>query len=160
EGGGGVTSVFPFQRWRYRYIEGIGNEVMLEFVDKSMSGEYRLVMDPSEKDALINVPGAGLTEYEQLYGIDKAERWNSDRARLGPGMGTPSRQTPFDLLELYTKVNRPPEIKFKDLETVVTTKLSFNVLPFKLRTDFIKITDETIMTPITVDILNKDFSFQ
>ncbi len=32
--GGGTTSTYPFERWRYRYIEGIGNEVILEFVDQ------------------------------------------------------------------------------------------------------------------------------
>jgi len=55
EEGGGTTSTFPFEIWRYRYIEGIGNEVLLEFVDPSMSGEYRMTIDPSEKDALLHV---------------------------------------------------------------------------------------------------------
>src|SRR5256885_3741674 len=53
EEGGGTTSTFPFEVWRYRYIEGIGNEVLLEFVDPSMSGEYRLTIDPNEKHALL-----------------------------------------------------------------------------------------------------------
>ena len=48
EEGGGETSTFPFEQWRYRYIEGIGNNVILEFVDPSMSGEYHLTMDPGE----------------------------------------------------------------------------------------------------------------
>ena len=61
EEGGGTTSTFPFEKWRYRYIEGIGNEVILDFVDPSMSGEYHFTIDPSEKDALLHVPGAGLT---------------------------------------------------------------------------------------------------
>jgi GWxTD domain-containing protein len=160
EEGGGVTNVFPFERWRYRYIEGIGQEVMLEFVDSSMSGEYRLAIDGNEKDALLHVPGAGLTELEERYGIDKAERWNSDRARVGPGMGALSRVSEFDKLELYTKIQRPPEIKFKDLEAIVTTKLSFNLLPFNLQTDYIKVTEETVMVPITLQIENKDLSFQ
>src|SRR6202050_2262736 len=46
--GGGETSPFPFEDWRYRYLEGMGNDVNLEFVDTSMSGEYHLTMDPSE----------------------------------------------------------------------------------------------------------------
>src|SRR5215472_8421237 len=41
EEGGGTTSTFPFEKWRYRYIEGMGNNVTLEFVDKSLTGEYR-----------------------------------------------------------------------------------------------------------------------
>jgi GWxTD domain-containing protein len=49
--GGGETSTYPFEDWRYRYLEGIGNDVNLEFVDPTMTGEYHLTMDPSEKDA-------------------------------------------------------------------------------------------------------------
>ncbi len=41
EEGGGETSTYPFEKWRYRYIEDIGNDINIEFVDKSMSGEYR-----------------------------------------------------------------------------------------------------------------------
>ena len=71
EEGGGETSTFPFQQWRYRYIEGIGNNIIIEFVDPTMSGEFRMTSDPSEKDALLYVPGAGLTLMEQLGMSDK-----------------------------------------------------------------------------------------
>jgi GWxTD domain-containing protein len=160
--GGGVTSVFPFEKWRYRYIEGMGNEIFFEFVDPTMSGEYRLAIDPSEKDALMHVPGAGLTENEELYGIDKAERWNADYARLGPGMGAASRMSQFDRLQNYVNAFRPPEVKFKDLEAIadVTTRLSFNVLPFNFRADFVKVTEESILTPITIQFAYKDLAFQ
>jgi GWxTD domain-containing protein len=57
EQGGGETSTFPFEQWRYRYIEGIGTNVIIEFVDSTRSGEYRMTMDPSEKDVSLNVPG-------------------------------------------------------------------------------------------------------
>jgi GWxTD domain-containing protein len=50
--GGGTTSTYPFQQWRYRYIDGIGNNIIIEFVDPTMSGEFRMTADPSEKDAL------------------------------------------------------------------------------------------------------------
>src|SRR5713101_8643081 len=33
EEGGGTTSTFPFEKWRYRYIEGIGTDIIIEFVD-------------------------------------------------------------------------------------------------------------------------------
>jgi hypothetical protein len=38
---------------RYRYIEGIGNNVLLEFVDHTGTGEYRLTFDPREEDAIL-----------------------------------------------------------------------------------------------------------
>jgi GWxTD domain-containing protein len=160
EEGGGTTSTFPFEIWRYRYIEGIGNEVLLEFVDPSMSGEYRMTIDPSEKDALLHVPGAGLTFNEQFYGIDKAERLNRDGASIGNPLGNTSRTNPFDKLQLMADIFKPPEIKYKDLEAVITTKLSFNVLPFNWRTDFVRVTEETVLTPVTILLQNKDLAWQ
>jgi len=160
EEGGGTTSTFPFEIWRYRYIEGIGNEVLLEFVDPSMSGEYRMTIDPSEKDALLHVPGAGLTWNEMFYGIDKAERLNRDGASIGNPLGNTSRVNPFDRLQLMADIFKPPAIKYKDLEAVITTRLSFNVLPFNFRTDFVRVTEETVLTPITIALRNKDLAFQ
>ena len=160
EEGGGTTSTFPFEIWRYRYIEGIGNEVLLEFVDPSMSGEYRMTIDPSEKDALLHVPGAGLTFDEQFYGIDKAERMNRDGAHLGNALGNTGRVNPFDRLQLMADVFKPPEIKYKDLEAIVTTKLSYNVLPFNWRSDFLRVTEDMVLTPITISLQNKDLAWQ
>ena len=34
--GGGETSTYPFEDWRYRYLEGIGENVELEFVDPTV----------------------------------------------------------------------------------------------------------------------------
>src|SRR5437867_1402645 len=160
EEGGGTTSTFPFEIWRYRYIEGIGNEVLLEFVDPSMSGEYRMTIDPSEKDALLHVPGAGLTWYEQFYGVDKAERLNRDGASVGNPLGNTSRVNPFDRLQLMADIFKPPEIKYKDLEAVITTRLTYNVLPFNWRTDFVRVTEDTVLTPVTLLLQNKDLAWQ
>ena len=164
EEGGGSTSTFPFETWRYRYIEGIGNEVILEFVDPTMSGEYRLTTDPSEKDALLHVPGAGLTDYEIQNGLDKSARITGigNGAFLGNALGNTSTRNnnQFDRLALSANIFRPPEIKFKDLETIVTTKLSFNLLPFNFRTDFVRVTEESVLTPITILLQNKDLAFQ
>src|SRR5579883_3058306 len=113
EEGGGTTSTFPFETWRYRYIEGIGNEVILEFVDPSMSGEYHMTIDPSEKDALLHVPGAGLTFDEQMYGRDKAERFNRAGASIGSPLGNTSRTNPFDKVQLLADIYKPPEVKYK-----------------------------------------------
>jgi GWxTD domain-containing protein len=164
EEGGGETSTFPFETWRYRYLEGqdLGNEVIIEFVDPTMSGEYRMTMDPSEKDALLYVPGAGLTDMEAMGLASKADRFNNtDGTRLGKSIGgTSEKNNEFSRLAQYTALMKPPAIKFKDLETVVNTKLSYNLLPFEFRTDFIKITEDTVLTPITIQLQNKDLTFQ
>jgi GWxTD domain-containing protein len=160
EEGGGSTSTFPFEIWRYRYLEGIGNEVKFEFVDPTMSGEYRITMDPQEKDALAHVPGAGLFDYEIQNGLDKSSR-NTPTASGSLG-GSFLRGNQFERLELMAKAFRPPEVKFKDLEAIadVTTRLSFNVLPFNFRADFVKVTEESILTPITVLFAYKDLAFR
>jgi GWxTD domain-containing protein len=162
EEGGGETSTYPFEKWRYRYIEGIGNDVNIEFVDTTMSGEYRMSMDPSEKDALLYVPGAGLTLYEQMGMADKTDRFNrTDGTHLGTGnMPLPASMNEFERLEQFAKLQKPPVIKFKDLDAVVSSKIRFNTLPMKVRVDYIKITDSTVLTPITIQFERKDLNFQ
>jgi GWxTD domain-containing protein len=150
--GGGRTNTFPFERWRYRYIEGIGNNVILEFVDSSMSGEYRLEFDPAAKDALLHVPGVGLTDYEERNGLDKADRLNRDFAKAGNPLGQDTRISDFDRLDQYYKVLTPPAVKFKDLEAIVTSRLQYNVLPFDYRADVFKVTETSSQVPITIQI--------
>src|SRR5438552_1195466 len=162
EEGGGETSTYPFEKWRYRYIDGIGNDVNIEFVDPTMSGEYRMTMDPSEKDALLMVPGAGLTLYEQMGMASKTDRFSrTDGTHLGTGnMPLPASMNQFERLEQFAKLQKPPVIKFKDLDAVVSSKIRFNTLPMKVRVDFIKITDSTVLTPITIQFERKDLNFQ
>jgi len=162
EEGGGETSTFPFEDWRYRYIDGIGTNIVLEFVDPTMSGEYHLTMDPGEKDALLHVPGAGLTMQEQMSGTSKQDRFQrTDGMTIGNPMGgLPESMEEFTRLDTYAKIWKPPAVKFKDLKAVVTTKLSTNLLPFDVRTDFVRVTNETVLTPVTVQVTNKDLQFQ
>ena len=160
--GGGETSTYPFEDWRYRYIDGIGNNVVLEFVDPSMTGEYHLTIDPGEKDALLHVPGAGLTQMEAMGLASKTDRFTrTDGMTIGKTMGGMSESmNEFTRLDLYAKIFKPPAVKFKDLQAVVTSKLSANLLPFDVHTDFVRITDETVLTPITVQVMNRDLQFQ
>ncbi|MBI4461785.1 MAG: GWxTD domain-containing protein, partial [Acidobacteria bacterium] len=131
EEGGGSTSVYPFERWRYRYIEGVGTDIILEFVDTSGSGEYRLTMDPSEKDALTMIPGAGLSLLEQMGMASKADRFSrTDGTRMPTTLSQPARMQQFERLALFAAVQKPPPVKFKDLEALVETRISFNLLPF------------------------------
>jgi GWxTD domain-containing protein len=161
EEGGGSTSVYPFERWRYRYLEGIGTDIILEFVDVSGSGEYRLTWDPSEKDALTLIPGAGLSTLEQMGLASKRDRFTrSDGTRLPAGAIETARMQPFERLALYAAVQKPPPVKFKDLEAVVETRISFNLLPFRVRADFLRVTDDTILVPITISVQKKDLTFK
>src|ERR1700682_4267517 len=141
EEGGGSTSTYPFETWRYRYMEGIGENVIWEFVDPSGSGEYHLTMDPSEKDALLHVPGAGLSLMESMGMASKADRFTrSDGTNLPKTMGgEPASMNEFTRLELYAKIQQAPPVKFKDLESVVTSRIVRDQLHFNWRTDYLKV---------------------
>jgi GWxTD domain-containing protein len=162
EEGGGTTSTYPFEKWRYRWIEGIGNDVNIEFVDPTMTGEYRMTMDPSEKDALMMVPGAGLTMMEQMGLASKADRFNrTDGTRLGTGSSPlPSRMNQFERLQQFAMLQKPPQIKFKDLEAAVSSTVKFNLLPMRARADFMRVTGSSIMTNITLQFDRRDLEFQ
>ena len=162
EEGGGETSTFPFETWRYRYLEGIGQEVMIEFVDTCMCGDYHMTIDRSEKDALKYTPNAGLTLYEQMGMKSKASRFtNGGIEQLGASPFNNDQQTKqFDRLEQFAKLQAAPAIKFKDLEEVVRHKITVNLMPFDVRADFVKVTSDTVLVPVTIQIKNRDVTFQ
>jgi GWxTD domain-containing protein len=163
--GGGETTTYPFEKWWYRHIDGVGDDIELEFVDQSLTGEYRMAMSPDEKDALINVPGAGLTLAEEMGLAQKTDRsyfnpnaWNDPRNPENIGMT--QKDSPFSRMERYFAVQRPPQVKFDDLKSVVTTKITYNTLPYSVRTDFIKLSSDKVLVPITIELSNKDLEFK
>jgi GWxTD domain-containing protein len=157
--GGGSTSTFPFERWRYRYLEGIGNEVIIEFVDTCMCNDYHISIDPNEKDALLHTPGGGATLNEQMGKGNRADRMMGTPGGTDPyGMNNNGTKQ-FDALERYAKLTAPPPVKFKDLEEKVNTKIRYNLMPFDMRTDYVKVTSDTVLIPITIQIKTKDMTF-
>jgi len=162
EQGGGETSTYPFEIWNYRYLEGIGQDVNLEFVDPTVSGEYRLTMDPCEKDALAKVPNAGLTMAETLGQSDKSQRFlNTDGTTCGKALGgRPASWNEFDRISQFAKIGAPPPLKFKDLEPLVSARMLRNQLNFSYRTDYMRVTSDTVLVPITLQIPNRQLTFQ
>ena len=162
EEGGGSTSTYPWEKWRYRYMEGIGENAEWEFVDPSGSGEYRLTMDPSEKDALLHVPGAGLSLLESMGMASKTDRFTrSDGTNLPKSLGgQPASMNEFTRLENFSKAFRPPPVKYKDLEALVTARIVRDQVHFTWRTDFLKVTSDTVLVPVTVQVPNTQLSFQ
>jgi GWxTD domain-containing protein len=160
--GGGSTTFFPYEKWRYRYLECCGTDVEIEFVDPSMTNEYHITMDPSEKDALARVPGAGLTLYEQLGLADKADRFTrTDGTLLGTGnQPLPAKMNQFERLQLNSNLQKAPAVKFKDLEALVQSTIKYNLLPMKVRTDYFPITGSTVLTNLTIQFERKDLQYK
>jgi GWxTD domain-containing protein len=158
--GGGSTSTYPFETWFYRYLPGVGSGIEIEFVDPTGSGEYRIARNANEKDAMLMIPGAGLTLSEQLGLSDKGDRISGIN---GANSNTYQRQqdSPFSRLQLLADLNRPPQVKFNDLATAVNTGvIEENPLNFDIRVDFFRQSDERVITAITIQVENKDLVFQ
>jgi GWxTD domain-containing protein len=158
--GGGSTSTYPFEIWFYRYLAGVGSGVEIEFVDPTGSGEYRIARNPDEKDAMLHIPGAGLTLSEQLGLSDKSQRVGSIGG-IGNNNYTREQDSPFSRLQLLADLSRPPQIKFNDLASAVNTGvIEENPLNFDVRVDFFRQSDERVITAITIQVENKDLVFQ
>ena len=160
--GGGTTSTYPFEIWRYRWIEGIGTDVQIEFVDPTYTGEYRMTMDPTEKDALLHVPNAGLTLNEEMGLSSKDDRFSrTDGTRLGTGEGpVSSRLNAFTRLQQFVDLQKPPSIKFRDLEAAVNSRITYNALPMQARVDYIRVTNSAVLTYVTLQFDRRDLQFQ
>ena len=162
EEGGGETSTFPFETWHYRYLEGIGENIDIEFVDTCMCGDYHFTIDRGEKDALMHTPGAGQTQWEQMGMAKQADRFKGGLETLGTGpMSATQQSKQFDRIELAAKLFAPPPIKFTDLDNFISEHklLTGPLFPFDVRTDFIKVTDSTVLVPVTVQLKNRDITF-
>jgi GWxTD domain-containing protein len=135
--GGGTTSTFPFERWRYRHLEDVGEEVVLEFVDACMCGDYHMTMDPTEKDALAHTPmGQPLRGMPFMNGYQK-----------------------FDDMETFVRASQPPKVRFKDLSEMVSHKIIANNVPIDVLTNFVRVTADTVLVPIAIQIKNRDITF-
>jgi GWxTD domain-containing protein len=160
--GGGETSTFPFEVWHYRYIEGVGDNIDIEFVDTCMCGDYHFTIDRGEKDALLHVPGMGQTQWEEMGMAKKADRFQGGLENLGTGpLSSSQASKEFDRIELAAKLFAPPPVKFKDLDNFITEHKLINgpIFPFDVRTDLVKVTDNTVLVPITLQIKNRDITF-
>jgi GWxTD domain-containing protein len=162
EEGGGETSTFPFEVWHYRYLEGIGDNIDLEFVDTCQCGDFHFTIDRSEKDALLHVPGAGATQWEEMGQAKKTDRFKGGMESLGLGpLASGQQGKEFDRIELAAKIMAPPPIKFQDLESAISEHKFLNgpVFPFDVRTDYVKVTDSTVLVPVTLQLKNRDITF-
>ena len=163
--GGGWTNRHPWEDWWYRHIDGIGDDISIMFVDSSHSNEFHLAIFADEADALLNVDGMGLTLAEEMGLAEKR-----DRAYYNPSgwydpdnpqaTGSRTKDAPFTKMEQYFDLQRPPKIKFEDLKSVVTTNITYSSIPFAYRTDYIRLTENKVLVPISVEIKNSELEYK
>jgi GWxTD domain-containing protein len=165
--GGGQTTTYAFEDWTYHYLEGIGQNITIEFVDPTGTGEFHITMDPGEKDAMAHVPGGGPSMLESMGLSSQAARFTRSDGSTAPlglaqinGGGGLESQNEFTRLDQFAKVQAAPPVKFKDLEEVVSSRILRNQITFDYRFDFMRITGDTILVPVTVQIQNKQMTFR
>ncbi len=146
--GGGSTTTYPFEVWFYRHLDNVGDGIEIEFVDPTGTGEYRIARSPNEKDAMRTVPGAGLTLAEQLGFSSKADRITN--AGNGGANYMREQDAPFRRMEIITALQRPPQVKFNDLQAALTDSglIDNNPLDFGMRVDFFRQSDDRVMVDL------------
>ncbi|HXK58850.1 MAG TPA: GWxTD domain-containing protein [Acidobacteriota bacterium] len=163
--GGGRTTTFAFEKWFYRHIPGVGDGITIEFVDPEGTNEFKMARHPAEKDALLHVTGQGKTAFEEMGLEDRFGRIaETVYGRSLDGMEGASRagafRNPLRALQEYVKLQRPPQIQFKHLEQLVTSRLFYSDLPFTVVTGAERATDEFCLIPLTVFLDNSILAFK
>lgn len=146
--GGGSTTTYPFEVWFYRHLDGVGDGIEIEFVDRTGTGEYKIARSPDEKDALANVPGPNR--------LDPNDPNRNSYLR--------EQDTPFRRLEILTAMERQPPVKFGSILDgiggVGGPVIDNNPLFFDLRVDFFKQSDERVIAVFTVQADNRQLKFE
>jgi 5-hydroxyisourate hydrolase-like protein (transthyretin family) len=99
--------------------------------------------------------------WEQMGMASKAQRFSGggmERLGLGP-QSSQLQSKEFDRLEQYAKLQQAPKIKFTDLAEEVQSKVILNPMPFDVRSDFVKVTSDTVLVPVTIQMKNRDITF-
>lgn len=159
EEGGGTTSTYPFIRWWYRHIDGVGDDVTLEFVDRGFTGAYRLTMNPWEKDALFYTP-YGATWAEEGGLSSRLERYHYDPLRADPFRNYRAQDNPFEKYRRFIKAQAPPPVKYRDFERLVDVQITYEQLPLRSRLDYLRLDDDYALIPVTVRFDNQFLTFE
>ena len=163
EEGLGKTKVFPTEQWYYDHIEGVGAGIEVEFVDRTMTGEFRLALRPEEKDALLMVGGA--RTFGEIMGVEsRLGRIQSMDAMRSLGGEHNSYHkagvNSFMRLERYFDLQRPPQIKFNDLKKAVTVDIRYDELPFSAANSYLRLNQGSLLVPITVFVPREELAYE
>jgi GWxTD domain-containing protein len=121
------------ETWRYRYLEGVGENVVAGFADPDLTGDYRLEFLPEpEKDRF---KPDGVHEMSTLACAECMQ------ALVTPQAEADSAFTP----------------RFKELETAIVARADLDDVRFSCRFDSIPATPFTTLVPISIEIPSFEF---
>ena len=130
--GGDTITTYPFEIWEYDNIRGIGQDVTIEFVDRTGTGLYILDADPNKKDVFY------------------WRRGEQPLQRVTPR----AKEMPFERLNVWSKLQSPPPLQFPQLREQVRVRVSYSELPFDASTAFVRMSPDLFAVPVTVAIPN------
>jgi GWxTD domain-containing protein len=139
ENGGVEPNSYPFEDWRYQRAKG---DIVVEFIDTTMTGEYHMPMDQSKKGPLAS-PGNGLSQTGTA----------ASPCRL------PESTQEFNRIEAHVMAQHGPVIKFKDLNAVADSTIRYATLPMQVQIGYTKVTDATDLCNISVVFNHNDLQF-
>ncbi len=134
------VTTYPFEKWFYRYIPGVGSGIEIEFVDPTGTGEFRTARSPNEKVAF-TPSGARITE-------------NSNYRR--------EQDSPFAISDLLNRLDQAPEFKRRGFAGGTQTgspTLDSNSLHFDINVAFFRQTDNGVVAAFTIQTDNRDLVF-
>jgi GWxTD domain-containing protein len=135
EEGGGETSTYAFEDWRYRYLEGLGENVVVEFVDAHCAGDY--VLTPSEeRDRLFHIE-----DPSNVIVTGQVENILRSLAFYGEG-----------ITEFVTR--------FPDLEALAVSHFSRNDIDFTYHFATVPVTSFTALAQLTIEVSSFEFRRQ
>jgi GWxTD domain-containing protein len=147
--GGGSTTVYPFETWFYRHLDGVGDGIEIEFVDPTGTGEYRIARDPDEKNAFANIPGVGPKTQIGFGGT------NQSYQRAQDGM--------FERMGMLSRMEMAPVAKGTPGWVIFDESaklLNENPLNVDHRIDFFRLSDDKVVVGFTVQADSRDLKFE
>ncbi|MCU1264488.1 MAG: hypothetical protein JWM21_806 [Acidobacteria bacterium] len=141
--GSDSTSTYPFERWFYRYLAGVGSGIEIEFVDPTGSGEYRIARNPFEKEA-----GPYSNTREGINGF-------------GNPNSTRHQDSPFEVMDLQNRMEAAPPVAANsnsiDARSVV---IDDNPLDFEIKPYYFFQAEGNVIAAFTIQTNNRDLVFQ
>jgi GWxTD domain-containing protein len=157
--GGGSTSTYPFEKWFYRYIPNVRSGVELEFVDPTGSGEYRLARNPDEKDALINIPGAGRT-FAEMAGLENRSDRLSNLGGFGRVNYSRAQDSPFEVMNLQLDMERDSPFSRNSIGSTTDSPIvNDNPLNFDTQINYFRQSDNRVLAALTIQTDNDQLVF-
>ena len=157
--GNNTITAWPFELWRYRYLPGIGQNIELEFVDKSGNGKFVLVVNEYEKYNMAHLHGQGRAATDLFGHLMEQGVWTTRNLELN-SPGPHRRAKAFDRVLNLFEVMRPPKLKFAELATAVDTRIHYDEIPFDSSRHWFLVSEGRFLAAVTLRIGHEQLSFK